>query len=208
MSAAREAAARINADRIGANDDAAARKHIALVGFMAAGKTTIGFALAEKLGLAFADSDAVLVARHGPIHELFASLGEGGFRELEYEIVRELLAAPQRVLALGGGAVTYAATSALLAERAVRVYLEAPLDTLLGRLRRSPTVRPLLGAVPTRARVRALLAEREPLYRQAELIVNAGGRPHVAVAHDIAERLVRQAPRRPDAPHSRVTRLE
>ncbi len=178
MSAARES-----------EDQAGPAKHIALVGFMAAGKTTVGRALAEKLGFEFADSDALLVARHGPITAIFASGGESRFRKFEYEVVRELLAAPPQVLALGGGAVTHAQTAALLAERALRVYLEAPLDTLLARLHGSTTLRPLLGPAPTRARVRALLAEREPLYRQAELIVSVAGRTHVAVAQDIARRL-------------------
>ncbi len=80
------------------------------------------------------------------------------------------------VLALGGGALTFEPTRALLRERALCVYLDVPLDILLERLRRSPTIRPLLGPSPTRECVRKLFVEREPLYRQADVIVRAGRR--------------------------------
>ncbi|MBC5798586.1 MAG: shikimate kinase [Candidatus Eremiobacteraeota bacterium] len=164
-------------------------KHIALLGFMAAGKTTVGRHLARELGVAFCDSDAAIVDRHGPIAALFERHGEAGFRALEYAVVRELLQGPPGVLALGGGAVTHPPTRSLLAGGCIRVYLDMPAETLVARLRRSPTVRPLLGAAPTLARVRALLAEREPLYREADLVLRGPRRTQASIAHEIAARV-------------------
>lgn len=142
---------------------------------MAAGKTTVGRHLARELGLPFIDTDELIVARVGPIAELFARCGEAGFRAAEYEAVGAALEGPRAVIALGGGAVTHAPTQALLAASALRVYLDIPPETLAARLRRSRTIRPLVGPEPTVERVRELLALREPAYRAADVIV---GGPH------------------------------
>ena len=165
------------------------KRHVALVGFMAAGKTSIGKHLARELGVAFIDTDDLLVARHGPISDLFARSGEVGFRAAEYEAVLEALAAPPGVIALGGGAVTHAPTRALLRERALRVYLDVPLDALLARLRRSRNVRPLVGREPDPKTVRALLASREPAYLESDIVVRGPRRSKRAFALEIAARL-------------------
>ena len=162
---------------------------MALVGFMAAGKSTVGRHLAREIGVEFVDTDALIVARHGPITALFAKLGESGFRTLEFEAVREALALPPGVVALGGGAVTHAPTRALLAARALRVFLDVPPETLIARLARSRTVRPVVGGAPTLERIRELLAEREPLYRESELTVRGPHRTQAAFAREIAKRL-------------------
>jgi shikimate kinase len=162
---------------------------VALVGFMAAGKSTIGRHLAREMGVAFTDTDDLIVARHGPIPALFASVGEPGFRALELEAVRDALARPPGVLALGGGAVTHAPTRALLATCALRVFLDIPAETLIARLARSRTMRPVVGAAPTLERIRELLAEREPVYRESEFIVRGPHRTQAAFAREIAKRL-------------------
>ncbi len=156
---------------------------------MAAGKTTIGRHLARELGLPFVDTDALIAARSGPIAELFAGGGEPRFREAEHDAVRAALAGPLAVLALGGGAVTHAPTQALLADGALRVYLDIPAETLTARLRRSRTVRPLVGATPTVARVRALLTAREPAYRAADVIVSGPHPSKLAFARAIVAEL-------------------
>lgn len=161
-------------------------KHIALVGFMAAGKTTVGRHLARELGFPFIDTDELIVAREGPIQALFARVGEAGFRAAEFEAVRAVLDGPLAVIALGGGAVTHAPTQALLAARALRVYLDVPVETLVARLRRSRTVRPLVGREPTAERVRELLDLREPLYREADLVVRSRHTSKLAYARAIA----------------------
>jgi shikimate kinase len=156
---------------------------------MGCGKSTIGKALARELGVRFVDTDDAIVARHGPIPELFARAGEAGFRAAELDAVREALDGPPAVLSLGGGAVTYAPTRALLAERSLRVYLDIPLETLVVRLRRSKTVRPLLGREPTLERVRELLEAREPLYREADIVVAGPHRTKQRFAREIARRI-------------------
>ncbi len=79
---------------------------IVLIGFMGAGKTTVGRLLAARLGLPFADTDVIIEQRAGrPIREIFATEGETGFRALEHQVTARLLAGSETVLALGGGAV-------------------------------------------------------------------------------------------------------
>ncbi|GAC1313632.1 MAG: hypothetical protein NVSMB21_24920 [Vulcanimicrobiaceae bacterium] len=156
---------------------------------MAAGKTTIGRHLARELRLPFVDTDDLIVARAGPIPALFERGGEAEFRAAECAAVGEALAGPLAVIALGGGAVTHPPTQALLAGRALRVYLDIPAETLTMRLRRSRTVRPLVGAAPTVERIRELLASREAAYRAAELCVSGPHASKLAFARHIASEL-------------------
>jgi shikimate kinase len=162
------------------------KRHVALIGFMGAGKSTIGRCLARELELPFFDSDEFVVARHGPIAKIFEQSGAATFRKYEYDAVRELLEGTPGVVALGGGAVTHEPTRELLAQAALRVYLEVPVSALLARLRRSRTTRPVIGESPTLETVRALLESREPLYREAEIVVNAARRSRNALAREIA----------------------
>jgi shikimate kinase len=156
---------------------------------MAAGKTTLGRRVALELRVPFVDTDALIVAQHGPIADIFAARGVEAFRALEFDVIREALARPASVIALGGGAVTYEPTRRLVAERAVRVFLDVPQPALLARLLRSRTPRPVLGGEPTAQRVAELMALREPLYREAEFTVQGGRRSKAALAREIAERL-------------------
>jgi shikimate kinase len=156
---------------------------------MAAGKSTIGKRVARELGLRFVDTDALIVERHGPIHEIFAEGGEASFRRHEFEVVREALDGSPAVVALGGGAVTHEPTRALIAEHAVRVFIDVPENELLTRLGRSKSLRPMLGERLDADRVRALLERRRPLYAQAEISVMGGRRSRGAVAREIVERV-------------------
>jgi shikimate kinase len=109
---------------------------IVLIGFMGAGKTTVGQLLSGQLGLLFLDADAVIEERAGcPVPQIFAERGEPAFRELEHETIAGLLAGPRTVLALGGGAVEDARTRRLLVGAHV-VYLHVPYA---GALARGPT---------------------------------------------------------------------
>jgi shikimate kinase/3-dehydroquinate synthase len=118
---------------------------IVLVGFMGAGKTTVGRQLARTLGLPFTDADQAIEEQAGrPIREIFAAAGEQAFRDLERQVITGLLAAPaDAVLALGGGAVETPAIRAALAGHQV-VYLQISLDDALARVGHD-TGRPLLG---------------------------------------------------------------
>ncbi len=136
---------------------------LVLVGAPGAGKTTVGLAVAERLGRGFVDVDAVIVERAGkPIAEIFADDGEEAFRSLEEQVTAELLDRPG-VLALGGGAVLSPRTRAALRGRRV-VWLRVGLTAAVKRVGMD-TARPmLLGNV--RGRLLALLNERAPVYAE------------------------------------------
>ena len=107
---------------------------IVLVGFMGAGKTTVGRRLAAKLNLPFIDSDEVIVDRAGrPISQIFTEDGEPAFRQLEHEVIADLLGGPAVVLALGGGAVQHPSTRMLLAAVPV-VYLQVSYAEAMRRV--------------------------------------------------------------------------
>jgi shikimate kinase len=134
---------------------------IVLVGFMGAGKTTIGRTLANRLGLPFADSDDLIRQRAGrSIPEIFDTDGEAYFREREHEVIAEAVAGPPSVLALGGGAVEDARTRALLASCTV-IYLEVNFDHAMSRIHRDAG-RPML----RRTDLSDIYARRLPLYEE------------------------------------------
>lgn len=145
---------------------------IVLVGFMGAGKTTVGGALAARLGLPFLDSDQVIESARGRrVQEIFAREGEAAFRALERSTIAGLLGGPDAVLALGGGAVEEASTRELLAGTAV-VFLQLDLAEALARTGSDPR-RPLLhrGDLPE------VFARRQSAYREvATITVAAHGR--------------------------------
>lgn len=116
---------------------------IVLVGFMGAGKSTIGTSLAARLGERFIDTDSLIAEREGmPIAQIFASEGEGHFRSIERDVVLDVLAREEGVVALGGGAVTNPEVRAVL-QGFDTVYLSVGLDEALRRLA-GDTTRPLL----------------------------------------------------------------
>jgi shikimate kinase len=157
---------------------------VVLVGAPGSGKTTVGRALAERLGLGFADVDAVIVDRVGkPIAEIFADDGEDAFRRLEEQVTAELLDEPG-VLALGGGAVLSERTRTALRGRRV-VWLRVGLAAAVKRVGMD-TARPLLlGNV--RGRLLALLNERAPLYAEvATQVVDTDALEPAEVAERIA----------------------
>jgi shikimate kinase len=151
---------------------------VALVGLMGAGKTTVGRRLAAALKLPFADADEAIVAAAGrTIEEIFAERGECEFRRGERQVIARLLAGPTHVLATGGGAFIDARTRAMMKERAISIWLKAPLDVLMKRVSKRDT-RPLLKEDDPQAVMRRLLKEREPIYAEADIIIETGAGPH------------------------------
>jgi shikimate kinase/3-dehydroquinate synthase len=159
---------------------------IVLVGFMGAGKTTVGHMLAEKLGLPFIDSDLVIEGRTGrTIREIFAADGEPAFRELEQRITAELLRGPDAVLALGGGGIQHPATQDLLRDSQV-VYLQVGYEEAMLRVSHDE-YRPMLHAPD----LQAIFERRLSVYQAvATQTVATGGRRPEAICLDIIERLV------------------
>ena len=137
--------------------------NIFLVGMMGAGKTTVGRALAQKLQLAFADTDKVLVERTGvPVATIFEIEGEAGFRRREAAVLAELSEGDDRVIATGGGAILAAGNREVMRASGTVVYLRARVDYLWERTRHDGS-RPLLATADPRATLARLLEERDPL---------------------------------------------
>ena len=163
---------------------------IFLVGPMGSGKTTIGAVLAERLGAELVDLDEAIVELAGmPVPAIFEAKGEAGFRDLEERALGEVA---QRtgplVVATGGGVVLRAANRFRMAVSGNVVYLHADVDTLLERTAGDPN-RPLLQVEDPRAKLEALQAERDPLYRQADLTVETAGRAPAEIAEEILAHL-------------------
>lgn len=158
---------------------------VVVVGPPGAGKTTVGQALAEVLGLPFADTDALIEATAGkPIPEIFVDDGEAAFRALEVHAVGSALDSFDGVLALGGGAVMNADTRAALVPHTV-VYLSVELPDAVKRVGLGAG-RPLLSVNP-RATLKYLLDQRRPLYEQvATHVVATDGRAPDDIAAEVA----------------------
>lgn len=147
---------------------------VALIGMMGAGKSSVGRRLAVALSIPFYDADCEIEAAAGkPIPDIFAHHGEAEFRRGERQVMARLLHQPVCVLATGGGAILDASTRALIRERAVSIWLRAGLDTILRRVERRDT-RPLLRTADPRSVLEHLMREREPLYAEADLVVDSG----------------------------------
>jgi shikimate kinase len=139
---------------------------VVLIGPMAVGKSAIGQQLAHQLGAPFVDTDAVIVAAHGSIADIFAGRGEHAFREIEARTVADVVEAAEgtvTVVSLGGGAVLDSGTQQLIS-RCTVVYLECDASTVAGRIARN-SGRPLL-AGDAMGRWTAMFATRKPVYER------------------------------------------
>lgn len=163
---------------------------VVLIGLMGAGKTSVGTRLAEMLGAPFRDSDAEIErAANLSVPEIFARYGEAHFRDGERKVIRRLLAEGPQVLATGGGAFMNPQTRALIAEKAVSVWLRADLDLLVHRTA-GRTHRPLLNRGDPRAILAGLMAERYPVYALADVAVDSlPGQTHEQMARRIVKAL-------------------
>ena len=148
-----------------------------LIGYRGSGKTTVGRALAARLGWAFLDADERIESAAGmSIKDIFAAEGEAGFRDRESAVLAHLCRLTQTVVATGGGVVLRPANRELLHAGFV-TWLTASPETLSLRIQSDPTTttrRPNLTAAGGVTEVRAMLAVREPHYREsADFVVDA-----------------------------------
>ena len=167
---------------------------VALVGFMGAGKTTVGQELARRLNWRFADLDHLIETREGrTIPEIFQQDGEERFREFEHNVLGYALAAPDSkffVLALGGGAFAVEKIRSLLRERQVpTIWLDAPAEELFRRCEQPEIVRPLRRDPEQFTK---LYEQRLSSYRQADLHVVTKDKEISAIAEEITMRLALQ----------------
>lgn len=168
-------------------------ERIVLVGFMGSGKSTVGAALARLLGWGFRDLDRWIEERHGStVADIFRGRGEPFFREEELRAARAAGRLRRHVVAAGGGAFAAAETRALLQAGSATVWLRCGETSLWRRLPHDGS-RPLAA---DRGTMRRLLAEREPSYRLADLVVDTSRASPEEVARRIAEVVFARPPAR------------
>lgn len=149
------------------------RPHLILVGLPGSGKTTVGRALAEKLGRAFLDFDDEIQRREGmAIAEIFGSKGEPHFRKLERRLTEELATTSGRIVSPGGGWISNPDVVDLVRPPARIVYLRLRPETALARLGAERATRPLLMRADPLAELKQLLKQRGPAYEKADATVN------------------------------------
>jgi shikimate kinase len=151
---------------------------IALVGMMGVGKSSVGKRLAAALGVPFVDADdEIEQAAKLTIPEIFAQFGEAEFRDGERRVIARLIDGTPKVLATGGGAFVNSETRALMLDKAITVWLDSDIDTLLERVGRRSN-RPLLQQGNPRETLTRLKQEREPYYAEAPIHVISGAGTH------------------------------
>jgi shikimate kinase len=166
------------------------KRNIYLVGPMGSGKSAVGRILARMVDAPFLDSDAEIEKRTGvDISYIFEKEGEPRFRQREKEAIEALTALEPLVLATGGGAILLPESRALLSQRGCVVYLMTSVEQQAHRVSHARH-RPLLANVDPEAKLRQLMAEREPLYSAvADMKVGTDGRKIQAVAEEIIKGL-------------------
>lgn len=160
-----------------------------LTGFMGAGKSTVGPALARALELPFVDLDGEIEhSAQQSIPQIFASYGEAHFRRLETSVLTMLCAGPAAVVALGGGTLLSAENRAQVRKAGRLIYLKASLEVIWTRMDKQK--RPLLHGKPEPdAAVQALFAAREPGYRSAEICISTDGQSVAAIVGAILKEI-------------------
>lgn len=162
---------------------------VVLVGLMGAGKSTVGRRLAKRLGLPFTDSDHEIARAAGlSAAEVFERFGEKEFRDGERRVVARLVEEEPRVIATGGGAFLDPDTRALLDERTITVWLDAPVDILAERTGRRDT-RPLLREGDRAEILGKLDQQRRPIYAEADLHIHSSVQAHAKVVDAIIKAL-------------------
>jgi shikimate kinase len=145
---------------------------IFLVGMMGAGKTSLGRRLAARLEVPFRDADhEIEVAAGLSVSEIFEKYGEPYFRDGERRVIARLLSEPPHIMATGGGAYMDPETRAAMKTGALTIWLKAPVEFLVARVKKRDT-RPLLRGGDVREKIEKLLQTREPVYAEADITLN------------------------------------
>ncbi len=166
-------------------------RSLVMVGLMGCGKTSVGRRLSVALDLPFVDADEEIEAAAGKsINEIFADHGEAHFRDGERKVIARLLTQGPQVLATGGGAYMNAETRQNIRAHGVSIWLRAELGILMRRVMKRDN-RPLLKNVDPEARMRDLMAQRYPIYAEADLTAESREVPHDVIVDEIMHQLVR-----------------
>lgn len=165
-------------------------ENIILIGYMGSGKTTVGRGVAKLKEYTFVDTDEMIAEQqHRSISEIFAADGEQAFRDMETELLRQLIAEKKErlIISTGGGMPLRAENRQLLAQLGKVVYLKAQPETIYDRIK-GDTTRPLLQCENPMKRIAEMIAERNPLYEEgAAFIVEVDELSHSEAAAVIIE---------------------
>jgi shikimate kinase len=162
--------------------------NLALIGFMGTGKTSVGRLVAELLDFEYFDTDEMIQAATGKtVAEIFKNDGEKNFRALEEKVVAELASRAKTVIATGGGLPTNSANLKSLKTHALVVCLWASPEKIWERVK-NQSHRPLLHDANPQAKIRELLAAREPFYKQADVLLNT----ELRSVREVAQQIVHQ----------------
>jgi shikimate kinase len=152
------------------------KRHVALVGFMTSGKSSVGQRLAQRLECAFYDTDELVEGRRGFIADIFEHEGEAAFRQYETEALATALEPKEAaIVSVGGGTLMAEENRRMLELHTYRVFIRLTPQRAYQRLRRSRVSRPLLGPLPTWKSVEALYAGRLSHYADSDHVVDADG---------------------------------
>jgi shikimate kinase len=166
------------------------RRSIVLVGMMGAGKSSVGRRLGARLGIPFVDADCEIEARAGmTIPEYFERHGEANFRSGEARVIANLLNGGPQVLATGGGAFMHPDTREAIRRNGVSVWLKADFDVLLRRVRRRND-RPMLKTANPAETLRRLMADRDPVYAEADVTIASREVPHETIVSETLRALI------------------
>jgi len=175
------------------------KRAIVLIGMMGAGKSTVGRRLAARLGLGFVDADVEIESAAGmSIPDIFAAHGEQAFRDGEVRVIARLLDGAPNVIATGGGAWMRPDTRERIRAKGVSVWLKAEADVLLRRVKRRSD-RPLLQTADPAATIEKLVAERYPVYAEADLTLLSRDVPHDRIVDECIAALAAYLPDHPAA---------
>lgn len=168
--------------------------NIFLIGFMGAGKTSVGKILAESLEMSFVDLDQEIEKGLGmTIPEIFSTHGEDFFRDAESEALRSVAQGERQAIATGGGVVLRGENWEVMEKKGVTIYLKAPADVLYNRVKNNSS-RPLLQVDNPFEKVQELLSKRIPLYEKADLIVDTENLSPQEAVQEIRNKLMSLVP--------------
>ncbi|EFB31817.1 shikimate kinase [Segatella oris] len=151
-------------------------RRIILIGYMGAGKTTVGKALAKELHMPFYDLDWYIESRmHKTVKAIFDERGEAGFRKIEHNMLHEVAEFEDIIISCGGGTPCFFDNIDYMNRQGETVYLKATPEVLYGHLKMGKTIRPLLlnkTADEVQVFIREQLAQREPYYSKAKYVLD------------------------------------
>ncbi len=170
------------------------RPNLYLVGFMGTGKSVIGWRVAKKLGLNFIDSDKTIERLcDATVSEIIENEGEAYFRNQEREFITSGHPKEACLISCGGGLITQEGIIEVMKPKGITLCLTASAETILERTQNSRTQRPLLQCDDPKARIEALLQQRDPLYKRIGLCISTDNRQIAEIVSQITKIYTREA---------------